>query len=196
MVYQFVIRRAEELDGRRILALSLSLIGVMVIVGAPSAADLDLRGVGLALGAAVLYGAFIPMLRWLQGNNSITVTTGWTKVGAAAGMLLLTIPDGGPSWVMSGRAWGVIATLALASTVIPSLLFLKSINLIGPIRTAIVSTVEPVLTALLSLFVLARPLAGPTLLGGTLIGLAVLLLQGFWSNRAMRLDRTSSPGTG
>lgn len=188
-----VIRRAEGLDGRRIAALSLSLVGVMIIVGAPSAADLDLRGVGLALGAAVLYGAFIPMLRWLQGNNSITVTTAWTKVGAAAGLLLLTIPDRGPSWVLSGRAWGVIAILALAGTVAPSLLFLKSINLIGPVRTAIVSTVEPFLTALLSLLVLARPLSGPTLLGGTLIGLAVLLLQGFWSSRFIRSGKISSP---
>ena len=48
---------------------------------------------------------------------------------------------------------------------------------LGPVRTAIVSTVEPFLTALLGVVVLSQPLTGPTLLGGALIVAAVVLLQ-------------------
>jgi drug/metabolite transporter (DMT)-like permease len=129
-----VARGAERLDGRRVLALALALGGVVVIVGAPQAADLDWRGVSLALGAAFLYGMFIPLLRWLQAGNSIAVTTTWTKIGAAAMHLVVWGWQGGVTASLSGRAWLLISALALFSTVIPSLFFLKAINVIGPVK--------------------------------------------------------------
>lgn len=176
-------RGAERLDGRRVLALALALGGVMVIVGAPRAADLDWRGVGLALGAAFLYGMFIPLLRWLQAGNSIALTTTWTKIGAALMHLVVWGWQGGVTAALSGRAWMLIGVLALVSTVIPSVLFLRAINQIGPVRTAIVSTVEPFLTALLGVVVLSQGLAPTTLLGGAMIGAAVLILQGLGARR-------------
>lgn len=173
-----VARGAERLDGRRALALALALAGVVVIVGAPSAADLDGRGVALALGAAFLYGMFIPVLRWLQAGNSITLTTTWTKIGAAAMHLVVWGWQGGVTMALSGRAWLLIGALALFSTVIPSLFFLKAINQIGPVRTAIVSTVEPFLTAVLGVVILSQGLSPTTALGGAMIGVAVWVLQG------------------
>jgi len=181
-----VARGAERLDRRRFLALALSLGGVAVIVGAPRVTELDLRGVGLALGAAVLYGMFIPLLRWLQAGNSIPVTTAWTKVGAALMHVVVWGWQGGVTVNLPGRAWLLIGLLALLSTVIPSLFFLKAINVIGPVRTAIVSTVEPFLTALLGVVILSQALPGATLAGGALIAMAVLILQGLGGRTAPR----------
>lgn len=172
------VRGAEALNRRRVLALALALLGVVVMVGAPQAADLDWRGVSLALGAAFLYGMFIPLLRWLQADNSITLTTTWTKIGAAAMHLVVWGWQGGVTASLSGRAWLLIGALAFFSTVLPSLFFLKAINVIGPVRTAIVSTVEPFLTALLGVLILSQGLTLTTLLGGALIGAAVWILQG------------------
>lgn len=171
-------RGAERLDARRLVALGLALGGVVVIVGAPQAADLDWRGVSLALGAAFLYGMFIPLLRWLQAGNSITTTTTWTKLGAAAMHLVVWGWQGGVTASLSGQAWLLIGALALFSTVLPSVFFLKAINEIGPVRTAIVSAVEPFLTALLGVLILSQGLAMTTVLGGAMIGAAVWILQG------------------
>jgi drug/metabolite transporter (DMT)-like permease len=172
------VRGAEALNRRRVLALSLALLGVVVMVGAPQAADLDWRGVSLALGAAFLYGMFIPLLRWLQADNSITLTTTWTKIGAALMHVAVWGWQGGVTASLSGRAWLLIGALAFFSTVLPSLFFLKAINVIGPVRTAIVSTVEPFLTALLAVLILSQGLKLPTIIGGALIGAAVWILQG------------------
>lgn len=176
-------RGAERLDARRLVALGLALAGVVVIVGAPQAADLDWRGVSLALGAAFLYGMFIPLLRWLQAGNSIATTTTWTKIGAAAMHLVVWGWQGGVTASLSGQAWLLIGALALFSTVLPSVFFLKAINEIGPVRTAIVSTVEPFLTALLGVLILSQGLGVTTILGGALIGTAVWILQGVGSGR-------------
>ena len=45
---------------------------------------------------------------------------------------------------------------------------------LGPVRTAIVSTVEPFLTALLAVVVLSQPLTLPTMVGGALVVAAVV----------------------
>ena len=172
------VRGAEALNRRRVLALALALVGVVVMVGAPQAADLDWRGVSLALGAAFLYGMFIPLLRWLQADNSITLTTTWTKIGAALMHVAVWGWQGGVTASLSGRAWLLIGALAFFSTVLPSLFFLKAINVIGPVRTAIVSTVEPFLTALLAVLILSQGLTLATIIGGALIGAAVWILQG------------------
>jgi drug/metabolite transporter (DMT)-like permease len=55
--------------------------------------------------------------------------------------------------------------------------FLSGLRLLGAVRTAITSTVEPFWTTLLGIVVLQQPLGAGTIVGGVLIMAAVLLLQ-------------------
>ena len=75
------------------------------------------------------------------------------------------------------RAWGAILALTLFSTVLPSVFFLKGLMRLGPVRTAIVSSVEPFLTAVLGAVVLAQPMTTSVMSGGAMIVSAVVLLQ-------------------
>jgi drug/metabolite transporter (DMT)-like permease len=61
--------------------------------------------------------------------------------------------------------------------VLAFLAFLRGLAEIGPVRTAIVSTVEPFWTALLGSIVLGQQIGPRTLGGGLLIAAAVVLLQ-------------------
>ncbi|HJQ19932.1 MAG TPA: EamA family transporter, partial [Gemmatimonadaceae bacterium] len=72
------------------------------------------------------------------------------------------------------------------STTIAFLLFLRGLQVLGPVRTGIVSTVEPFATALLGALVLAQPLSASTGLGGALIAAAVIILQ-------LRPERAPAP---
>jgi ABC-type sugar transport system substrate-binding protein len=65
----------------------------------------------------------------------------------------------------------------LGGTAIAFLLFLRGLAVLGSVRTAIVSTIEPFFTTLLGALVLSQPLPPSSLLGGALIALAVVLLQ-------------------
>ncbi len=71
----------------------------------------------------------------------------------------------------------VLVALTIFSTVLPGVFFLMGLVRLGPVRTAIVSTVEPFLTALLGAVVLSQALTLPTIAGGALIVAAVVLLQ-------------------
>jgi drug/metabolite transporter (DMT)-like permease len=107
----------------------------------------------------------------------VVVTSAWSKIGAALCFLVVSIGDQTFRYVMPGAAWGAIVALTLWSTVLPSLFFLMGLMRLGPVRTAIVSTVEPFLTALLGAVVLSQPLTFRTLAGGAAIVAAVIVLQ-------------------
>lgn len=175
------VRGAERLDGRRALALALSFAGIGVMVGLPAASPgaeaLDWRGIALALGAAVIYGAYIPMMRALAKDHPVAPVSAYGKIGSALAFLVLAVADGSFTYQMSAATWGVIAALTIFSTVLPGVFFLMGLVRLGPVRTAIVSTVEPFLTALLGVVVLSQALTLPTILGGALIVAAVVLLQ-------------------
>lgn len=183
------VRGAERLDGRRALALALSFAGIGVMVGLPAlSADaaagasaampaLDWRGVALALGAAMIYGAYIPMMRALAKDHPVAPVSAYGKIGLALAFLVLAVSDRSFTYQMSLSTWGVIAALTIFSTVLPGIFFLMGLVRLGPVRTAIVSTVEPFLTALLGVVVLSQSLTLPTVMGGALIVAAVVLLQ-------------------
>ena len=78
---------------------------------------------------------------------------------------------------LSPLAIAVVIALALLTTVLAFILFLRGLATLGPVRTAIVSTVEPFCTAVLGSLVLGQPITGGTIVGGGLIAAAVVLLQ-------------------
>jgi drug/metabolite transporter (DMT)-like permease len=171
------LRGAERLDARRGAALALSFAGTAVMVGSPAMGDAAWRGVALALAAAVLYGLLIPAMQVMQKDWPVVVTSAWSKIGAALCFLMVSTGDQTFRYVMPGSAWAAIIALTLWSTVLPSLFFLMGLMRLGPVRTAIVSTVEPFLTALLGAVVLSQPLTIRTLVGGAAIVAAVIVLQ-------------------
>lgn len=171
------VRGAEKLDRRRSAALLLSFAGIVAMVGLPGAEGVDWRGVTLAISAAMVYGAYIPAMRVLQRDHPVAPTSAYAKVGAALAFLMLSVSDRSFTWQLTPDVWAIIMALVIFSTVLPSVFFLMGLIRLGPVRTAIVSTVEPFLTALLGVVVLGQALTLPTLAGGALIISAVVLLQ-------------------
>ncbi|MEY2733838.1 MAG: hypothetical protein RL340_897 [Gemmatimonadota bacterium] len=171
------VRGAERLDGRRALALACSFGGIAVMVGRPAAGAIDPRGVALALGAAIVYGAYIPMMRALQKDHPVAPTSAYAKIGSALAFLVASVADRSFTAQLTPTAWGLIALLTVGSTVLPGVFFMMGLVRLGPVRTAVVSSVEPFLTALLAAAVLDQPLTGATLVGGAAIVAAVSLLQ-------------------
>ncbi len=176
------IRGAEPVTVRRMLALALSFGGLAVIVGNPLAGTAGVSGpartgIALALGAAMVYGMYIPLMQWMQKSHPVAVTSAYGKIGSAICFLLLALKDQSMTATMPANAWMAIIALTLFSTVLPSVFFLMGLMRLGPVRTAIVSTVEPFLTTVLAAVVLGQAVAPNTLLGGAMIVAAVVVLQ-------------------
>jgi drug/metabolite transporter (DMT)-like permease len=171
------LRHSEPLTPARLLALALSLTGIFVMVGAPGGAALHPIGVTLALVAAVLYAAYIPMIGTLQQNITPIATATYMAAGATLILGLAAVLRGEFTTDLHSTAWIAILGLSLVSTVGAFLGFLSGLRVLGSVRTAIVSTVEPFFTALVSAWLLSQPLTRTTLVGGVFIATAVILLQ-------------------
>ncbi len=170
------MRHSEPLTTPRLVALALSLAGIAVMVGAPDT-SLHPTGVTLALLGAVIYAAYIPILNSLQERSTPLATTAWMSVGTALLLGMIGLTRGEITVALHPTAWKCIVALAVLSTAGAFFMFMKGLRILGSVRTAIVSTVEPFVIALLGAWILAQPLTGGTLMGGALIAAAVVLLQ-------------------
>ena len=169
----------ERVDARRLIALAVSFAGIAVMVGTPwsDTTSVPVIGVLLSLSAAACYGLYIPALGRLQQGIRPVVMSAYVALGAGIVHVIVGAGSGALTARLELAAWASIAGFAFIGTALAFLLFLRGLAVLGPVRTAIVSTIEPFFTTVLGALVLAQPLPGSTLGGGALIALAVILLQ-------------------
>ena len=155
----------------------LSLVSFALVVGMPGMGALQPVGVLVALASALMYAISIPMIDHLGRDLPPAVTSVYASAGAAVILVIVAIAQDGLDVRFTPMAWGAIVTMAVASTVLAFIAFLRGLAVIGPVRTAIMSTIEPFWTALLGGLVLRQALGPRTMLGGVCIAAAVVLLQ-------------------
>ncbi len=170
------IRRTERLTPVRAIALTLALVGVAIMVGVPTE-KLNPIGVLLALASALLYSAYLPALEHVQEGVPSVIATLLLIAGAATTFVIAALLNGELFLPAGAAVWSEILVLALVSTVIAFLTLIKGLAVLGPVRTAIIATVEPFFTATLGILVLGNQLSTATLVGGILIAAAVFLIQ-------------------
>jgi len=171
------LRGLERVDARKVTALALALTGIVIIIGAPRQLALPTVGVTLALSSAFIYAAYIPLLHWLRGPLNAATASSLVIAGAGVAFTALAVARGELHLGISATAWAVIGALAFVSTVVAFIAFLNGLAVLGPVRTAIISTIEPFYTAILGALVLGQRVGPGTAIGGVLIGFAVLMLQ-------------------
>jgi drug/metabolite transporter (DMT)-like permease len=173
------VRGTERLTLIRVFALILALAGVTIMIGAPTG-RLNPIGVILALGSALLYSVYLPALEHVQDGIPALLSTFLLIVGAAIAFVIAAL-FAGELFVPRGTAvWSNLVLLGLVSTVIAFSALIKGLSVLGPVRTAIIATVEPFFTAVLGALVLGNLFGAATLLGGILIAAGVLVIE--WSS--------------
>jgi drug/metabolite transporter (DMT)-like permease len=168
----------ERIDGRRLTALALALGGLVLVVGGAGAGALDPLGTALGLGAAVAYSAYILISDGIAVRVPPNVLAALVCSGAAvsltvASALLGELRPG----ELTAPGWGWLAGLAVVCTVAAIGLFFAGLRRVGPTTAAILSTVEPLVTALLAFLVFGETLGPAQLVGGGLVLGGVLVLH-------------------
>jgi drug/metabolite transporter (DMT)-like permease len=171
------ILKTEPLTGRRLFSLLLSFAGVVVMVGWPGSAAVHPLGAVLALLAAVIYALFIPLIDRLRAGISAVVSTTWVAFGATVIFTTAALVMGQVSLPTTPLSWLWLIGLGTVSTAMAFTLFLRGLQALGPVQTAIITTAEPFFVAVLAALFLGQPILLQTVIGGSLIAIAVLVLQ-------------------
>jgi drug/metabolite transporter (DMT)-like permease len=180
----------EDLTLARLVALTVAMTGIVLMVGAPDKGILNPIGVILALGTAFMYALYLPVLHRIQADIPAGVSSFYLILGVLAAFLVAGLVGNELRMPDSPKVWGFVVLLALVSTVLAFASLIAGLRVLGPVRTSIVSTVEPFFTVMLGIVFLGERMTRSTVIGGVLIGAAVLLLQ--WTGR----ERTTAAMSG
>jgi drug/metabolite transporter (DMT)-like permease len=123
------------------------------------------------------YAAYIPLLHRMRGPLDAAVASAWVISGAAIVFCAWALWSGVLVTAMTAPMWAIAVGAAVISTTVAFITFLRGLEALGAVRTAILSTVEPFWTALLAALVLGQSIGRTTLAGGFLIIVAIALLQ-------------------
>ena len=165
--------RGEPLAPRRALAIVAAFVGLALALGV-EIGSLDPLGVALALMGSAAYSLMIltlgsAMSRLEPGALNLTVMT----VSALA-CVPIAITTGELVWPRS--ALGLIGLIGVvASYVVGAIAFFAALKRIGPVRTALLSQLEPAVSILAAVFILKEQV---TAIQGT--GIA-LLMAALWT---------------
>ena len=173
-----VVLGRERMDARRLVALALASGGLALVLAGAGTGALDPLGVALALGAALVYSAYILVGDTIVGRMRPQLLSALVCTGAAvsltAGSLLLGELRPG---ALSLAGWGWLACLAVVSTVGAVSFFFAGLRRVGPTTASILATVEPLVTVVLAYLVFGETLGPVQLVGGALVLGAVLVLN-------------------
>ena len=162
----------EKVTRIKIVALVLALTGTALTVGPVSGM---LIGALMAIAAALIYSIYIivgtNVMKHVSPVQSSTVI--FASAGAVFGMLALA---NGMHFPVSNAGWLAMLGIIFISTIIPVVTFLAGLEKIGPINAAMLSTLEPVVTVLLAMWLFGDKLQPIVMFGGGLILAAVILL--------------------
>ena len=167
-----VVFLGEKITWWKVVAIVLALIGTALIVNPEGGQP---RGIVLSVAAALIYSGYI-----IVGTNvmkKVSPVQSSTVIFASAGFVYgILMAMNGPQFPTTILGWMHIAGIVLVATVIPVVAFLAGLERIGPTNSAMLSTLEPVVTVLLAAWLFGEKLAWVILVGGSLILVAVILL--------------------
>jgi drug/metabolite transporter (DMT)-like permease len=178
----------EALTPVKLAALMLTLFGAVMVLGLlsqpaeasdPGGALGALRADGVAWGllAAIIYsGYIIAGTRFTAGISPIFASAVIISSAALVYAVWGGLTNGfAQALTPLGFLW--VAIIAVVCTVLAISTFFAGLSIIGPSRTAIISTVEPAVTVITAAIILGERLTIEQAMGAGLIMSGVLLLQ-------------------
>lgn len=166
-----VARRAPS---RMTLGLvALALAGTALTIGRPGGGQV--LGIVLGLSAALSYSVYIVVSSHIVEGLAPLAVSGvvMAAAGLVDGSVALVVRPGVPQHL---HGWLALVGVALVGSVVAVWAFFEGLRRLGPADTAVVSTLEPVVSVALGAAVLGEAFGALQVVGGVLVLAAVIAL--------------------
>lgn len=157
------------------MATTLALLGLILLLSGDLDGRVTLVGALFALGASASYAAFI-IAGSAIGRRPTDTTVAIAAIFTVAAVVLapgLSAPIG---WATTGRGAAMVGYLAVAATVLAYSFFNRGLRIVSPATVATLGLVEPLVAALLGVFVLDERLSLLAWCGAGLVLGALLVM--------------------
>lgn len=149
----------EIVNGSRLTALVLVLIGVLLVTGAARALSgggvtVSTRGVVLGLAAGLSYAIYTVLSKVAMKHTSPLPALVWS-FGAATLVLMLFVPPFEPlARQPSSLPW--LIAIGIVPTLIPYALFLRALRFMEAGAASMIASIEPIIAAVLAVILLGE----------------------------------------
>ncbi len=170
----------ETLDRNKMIALVLTLLGMVLVAEMYNPENLQLNGLGIlvGLGTGATWATYALIGQFISRRYSPWASLFYAFLFGALFLLPLQIFAGnvfglGAQW----NGWAILFFLALGPTLVGFGLYTVGLSTIPASVVTLIATLEPVFTIILSFFLFNEVLDIPQLIGAGLILFAVILLR-------------------
>lgn len=162
----------EKLSVRKMLMLGMTFFGCLLVTGMLESGGVAVTPTGILLGLCsglcyALYSIF-GTYAIKRGYSSFTITF-YTFVAAAFFMVFLVKPVALVERISNQHLWLYSVVYAVVTTTFPYLAYTKGLSYIKASNASVIATVEPVVAALLGIFVFQESASFMKILGITLV---------------------------
>ncbi len=155
-----------------LVAVAVATVGTVLTIG-PVQGGQGL-GIALGLGSALVYAAYILVSSRVHGVGPFAMSA--TVLLAGSGVMGVLALVTRPQLPSAPGAWLALGGVALVGGVVAVTTFFAALALLGPSDTAVISTVEPVVSIAVAALVLGERLGGVQVVGGLVVLAAVAVL--------------------
>jgi drug/metabolite transporter (DMT)-like permease len=145
-----ILFHREEFKIRKASLYMVCLGGLMVSVY--SGGRITVIGILLSFSAGLIYSIFILVSESLIRNVSSLVSSAIICLTSGITLLVIGLFKHQVSTHINFNGWLIILALSMLSTVVPIVFFFNGIKMIGATKGALISTIEPITSIVLSLF--------------------------------------------
>lgn len=157
------------------IALVSSFAGVAMLVGG---AEFRLAsGLAFAFASPLLYTTFILVSERVMASVPAVAASAVMMTATAGALCVIALATGQLALPRTPNGWAVGIAIAVIPTMIAISTFLAGLPLIGAARSALLSTLEPVVTVALAVALLGDRFSALQAVGGLLVLGAVIVVQ-------------------
>jgi drug/metabolite transporter (DMT)-like permease len=178
LLYAVIFMR-EKITRAKISALLLAITGCSLVAGVYNVdfLRLNLAGVTWALISAVFFAFYTLYAQAGLRRYSAMTLFAYSSCFASALWWVVNPPRSFFATTYSGTAWLAFLFIAVFGTIVPYVLYFKSLERLEASRVSITSTLEPVVAGVIAYFFIGETMEFLQIMGGILVITAIVLLQ-------------------
>lgn len=157
-----------------IALVAVAVLGVATITASAGPSRVGALGIAFALVAALIYAVYVVLAASITATLPSLGSAAWVLTGATASTLIAAALTGQLALPGTGLAWGYVMMHGLMLVPVGLVAFYAGLRRLGPARTALVDTLQPVIAVSVGMAVLGERLAPGRAVGIALVVLAVV----------------------
>lgn len=167
----------EKLTSQKIIATAIVLFGTILVVNPQNFQNINLMGILFGIGSGLTFALYSLLGKKLTKNNDTVSIVTYSFGSGSIGLIAMAMFSKQISISYSFNSWILLLILGLIPTLLAFVSYNSGLKKIEASKASIISTLEPVVAAILGFFVLSEKLSISQIAGVIVVIIGVIFIS-------------------